>query len=74
LERLDLQFGWKDNQTHHWCTAEMNINLDLNPADFQLCDGFGFYKFCSTGFGFHNLVSNFFATVSSVTETIDHCI
>jgi len=21
--------------------AEMNMDLDLNPADFQLCDGFG---------------------------------
>ena len=31
--------------------TEVNIDLDLNPADFQLCDGFGFYKFCLTGFG-----------------------
>jgi len=31
--------------------AEMNMDLDLNPTDFQLCDGFGFYKFCLTGFG-----------------------
>jgi len=29
----------------------MDLNLDLNPADFQLCDGFGFYKLCLTGFG-----------------------
>jgi len=31
--------------------AEMNMGLDLNPADFQLCDGFGFYHFWLTGFG-----------------------
>jgi len=29
----------------------MNMDLDLNPEDCQLCDGFGFYKFCLTGFG-----------------------
>jgi len=26
----------------------MNMDLNLNPADFQLCDGFGFYKLCLT--------------------------
>jgi len=36
-------------------------------ADFQVFDGFGFYKFFLTGFGFINLVLNFFATFSSVS-------
>jgi len=27
------------------------MDLDLNPADLQLCGGFGIYKFCLTGFG-----------------------
>jgi len=48
--------------------AEMKMDLDLNPADFQLYDGFGFYKFCLTGFGFDNLVLSFFATFSFVSE------
>jgi len=30
----------------------MNTDSDLNPTDFQLCDGFGFHKFCLTGIGF----------------------
>jgi len=29
----------------------MNMHLDLNPADFQLCNGFGFHKSYLTGFG-----------------------
>jgi len=44
------------------------MDLDLNPADFQLCDGFGFYKSCLTGFVFDNLVLNYLATFSSVLE------
>jgi len=38
------------------------MDLDLNPADFLICDGFGFDKFCLTGFGF------FFSTAGSVPE------
>jgi len=26
------------------------MDLDLNPTDFQVYDGFGFYKFCLTRF------------------------
>jgi len=29
--------------------------------------GYGIYQFCLTGFGFNNLVLNFFATISSVS-------
>ena len=29
----------------------MDMDLYLNPVDFQLFDRFGFYKFCLTGFG-----------------------
>jgi len=29
----------------------MNIDLDLNPADFHAYDGFEFCKFCLTEFG-----------------------
>jgi len=49
-------------------TLDMNMDSDLNPADFQIYDGFGIDKFCLTGFGLDNLVWNFFATVSSVSE------
>jgi len=38
--------------------TDMKMDLDLNPPDFQLCDGFGF----------DNLVLNFFAHFSSVSE------
>jgi len=42
----------------------MKMDLDLNPADFQLSDGFGFCKFCFAGFGFDSLVLNYFTTFS----------
>jgi len=32
------------------------MDLDLNPMGFKVYDGFGFDKFCLTGFGFDNLV------------------
>jgi len=35
--------------------AQLLLPTEMNPADFQLCDGFGFYKFCLTGFGLDNL-------------------
>jgi len=44
------------------------MDLDLNPADFQLCNGFGFYNIWLTGFGLDVLVLNFFTTFTSVSE------
>jgi len=46
----------------------MNMDLDLNSADFQFFDGFLLYKFCLTGFGFDNFVLNFYATLDLVSE------
>jgi len=46
------------------------MDLDLNPADFQLCDGFGldFTNFNRIWIGFHNFVLNFLVTSSSVSH------
>ena len=46
------------------------MRWNMNPVDFKIYDGFGFYKFCLNGLGFRfdNLVWNFLATVSSVSE------
>jgi len=38
--------------------SDMNMDLNLNPADFQLHDGFGFYKFCLSGFDL-DLINSF---------------
>jgi len=46
----------------------MNVDLDLNLTDFQIYGGFGLDKSYLTGFGFDNLVWNFYATASSVLE------
>ena len=49
------------------CKPEMNTDSDLNPTDFQLCDGFGFYKFCLTGIEFDlNLIILFWTSQLSV--------
>jgi len=46
----------------------MNVYLDFNLVDFQLCHAIVFYKFCLTEFGLDNLVLNFLATFSSFPE------
>ena len=55
----------------------MNMDFDFNPVDFQLCDGFGFYKFCSTGFGLDLYLTDLFRTSSQfwiVFRAVDFCI
>ena len=47
---------------------EIKMDLNLNPADFQLSDGFRIYEFCITVFGFDNIALNFFTTFSSVSK------
>ena len=67
--------------------AEMNMELDLNPSDFQhfqLSDGIGFYKFCLTRFALDldliilfELLSNFqfcFGAVSRLLRLIICCL
>jgi len=53
----------KPDSDHFWW---INMDFDLNPEDFRLCDGFGFckYKLCWTGLD--NLILNFFATFRAV--------
>jgi len=46
----------------------MNVNLDLNPADFQVYGEFGLDKLCLTGFGFGDIICIFFAAVNCVSE------
>jgi len=67
LKRQTLQH-WIQHTDLNTERPKMNMDLDLNSADFQLCDGFGFYTLSFIRFGFDNLVWNFFATFSSVSE------
>jgi len=41
---------WKVSQsTYLWWPPEINMDLDLNSAGFQLCYAVGFYQFCLAG-------------------------
>jgi len=49
LSTILYQLAISGNRGTH--TAEVNMGLDLNPADFHFYVGFAFFKLCLTGFG-----------------------
>jgi len=59
---------------HKSLQIKMDWDFDLNPTAFWYFDGFVFYTFCLTGFGFDNWIWTSSQLSVQFRNYIDYCI